>query len=132
MVGNAAYVINDNLMRGHFSVTGSGPGADTWIGAGFTGATPAYVIDYNRPLTQVSQPVDYGVPNAPPFAGYNSVHDVQSYVDARQIAASPDLRQYAFDFRHYNGSTGIDLESPNQTIGTPTGSCLAGGDNLGL
>ena len=127
MVGNAAYVINDNLMRGHFSVTGSGPGADTWIGAGFTGATPAYVIDYNRPLTQVSQPVDYGVPNAPPFAGYNSVHDVQSYVDARQIAASPDLRQYAFDFRHYNGSTGIDLESPNQTIGTPTGLTLQPG-----
>jgi hypothetical protein len=127
IVGNAAYAADDNLMRGHFSVTGSGPGADTWIGVAYLNNELEYVIDYNRPFSLITQPVDFAVPLAPNFAGYNSYHDVQSYVDAKQINATPDLRRYAFDFRHYNGSTGIDLEYPGQTIGSPTNLTLQSG-----
>jgi len=54
---------------------------------------------------------------------------VQSYIDARQFSATQDLRRYAFDFRHYNGGTGVDLESPGQTIGGATKLTLQDGTN---
>jgi hypothetical protein len=127
IVNNASYAIDDNLMRGHFAVTGSGPGANTWIGLSLTSLGVSYVIDYNRTLALLPQPVDYAVPMVPNFAGYNSYHDVQSYVNARQINAPPALRPYAFDFHHYNGDTGVAPEYPNQTIGTPTNLTLQRG-----
>jgi hypothetical protein len=127
IVGNAAYAADDNLMRGHFSVTGSGPGADTWVGVAFLNNAFVYVTDYSRPFALITQPIDYTDALAPPFAGYNSYHDVQSYIDAKQINAIPAMRQFAFDFRHYNGSTGIELEYPWQTIGGPTNLTLQKG-----
>jgi hypothetical protein len=126
-VANASYVVNDNLVRGHFTLTGAGPGAYTWIGQTLVGSTLNYSLDYNRPLPLSWQPLDYVVPSAPPFAGYNSYHDIQSYINASQSAATPDLRQYGFDFRHYNGDTGVDYEWPNQTIGSPTNPTLQAG-----
>ena len=128
VVNNASYVANQNLLRGHFDVTGSGPGADTWIGVGaFVGATPVYMIDNNRPFSLLPATTDFAIPSNPPFAGYNSVHDVQSYIDAKQRSATAAMRRYAFDFRHYNGSTGIDLEVPNQFIGNATNLTLQAG-----
>jgi hypothetical protein len=126
--GNASYVANQNLLRGHFDVTGSGPGADTWIGVGsFKGPTPVYLVDYNRPISMIGAASDFAIPSTPPFAGFNSVHDVQSYVNAKQRSAPADLRKYAFDFRHYNGGTGSDIEAPGQAIGTPTNATLQAG-----
>jgi hypothetical protein len=129
IVGNVSYPVNENLIRGHFSVTGSVGGAySTWIGVGLVGTTNIYGIDYNRSPALISQPMDFSIPNAPPFAGYNgNFSSVQSYVDAKQIAASANMRQYAFDLRHYNGGTGIDMENPGQTLGLPTNATLQAG-----
>jgi hypothetical protein len=129
IVGNLSYPVDENLIRGHFSVTGSVGGAySTWIGVGQTGTTNTYGIDYNRPPALISQPTDFTIPSTPPFAGYNgNVGNVQSYVDAKQIAASANMRQYAFDFRHYNGGTGVDMEYPGQAIGSPTNATLQAG-----
>jgi hypothetical protein len=125
--GNAAYQVNANLIRGHFGISGSGPKSSTWVGSGLTGSTFAYAVDFNRPFSRVGLPIDFSIPSAPTFASYNSVHDIQSYVDSRQVAASPDLRRYAFDFRHYDGSLGIDYEYPGQVIGSPTNLTLQSG-----
>ncbi len=128
IVANAAYVVNLNLIRGHFAVTGAAGGAfSTWIGTGLSGSTFTYTIDYNRPLPLIAQPMDFSIPSSPPFAGYNSIHDVQSYVNAGQTAASPDMRRYAFDLRHYNAAIGVEYEAPRQTVGAPTNPVLQTG-----
>jgi len=129
IVNNASYAVNANLFRGHFSVTGSSGGAySTWIGVGAFGTAAGYAIDYNRPPSLISQPVDFSLPSLPPFAGYNSnSNNVQTYVDAKQISASADLRRYAFDFRHYNGSLGVGYEAPGQILGSPTNLALQAG-----
>jgi hypothetical protein len=128
IVGNASYVANQNLMRGHFDVTGSGPGADTWIGVGdYIGPTPVYLVDINRPLPLIPAPADFAISSNPPFAGYIGNLDVQSYVNAKQRSASAQLRQYAFDFRFYNGPVGSEIEAPDQTLGNPTNVTLQPG-----
>ena len=117
--GNSSYVANQNLLRGHFDVSPGTIGTQTWIGAGsFIGPKPVYLVEFNRNLSAIGFTADYSIPFQPPFAGYNSNHDVQSYIEAKQISASPELRRFAFDLGHYNGSTGVDLESANQTIGS--------------
>jgi hypothetical protein len=126
--GNLAHVVNQNLMRGHFDATSTGPGTNTWIGTGnFAGPEPVYSIAYNRAWSEVGLKVDYSIPSSPTFAAYNSVHDIQSYVNAKQSSATADLRRYAFDFRHYNGPFGADLEYPNQGIGSPNNPVLQDG-----
>jgi hypothetical protein len=129
LANNASYPVNENLIRGHFSVTGAvGGNYSTWLGTGLSGSTYVYPVDYNRAPSLISQPVDFNLPSAPPFAGYNgNFTNVQSYIDAKQIAASANMRQYAFDFRHYNGGTGVDYESPGQGLGSPTNLTLQPG-----
>jgi hypothetical protein len=122
---NLAYVVNQNMMRGHFDASSAGPGANTWIAAGnFLQSQPIYSIEYNRAWADVWKKMDHSVASAPPFAGYNSIHDIQSYIDAKQSAATAELRRYAFDFRHYNGPLGRDIEHPSQVIGDPTNAAL--------
>jgi hypothetical protein len=126
--GNLSYVVNQNLMRGHFDATSTGPEINTWIGTGnVVGPEPVYSIAYNRAWSDVGAKLDFSIPSSPPFAGYNSTHDIQSYVDAKQSSATPDLRRYAFDFRHYNGELGAEIEYPNQVIGKPTNPMLQDG-----
>jgi hypothetical protein len=129
LVNNASYAVDENLIRGHFSVAGAVGGSfSTWVGTGLSGTNYVYPIDYNRPPQMVSQPADFNLPQAPAFAGFNAnFTNVQSYVDAKQIAASANLRQYAFDFRHYNGSLGLDYEYPNQVLGGSTNPTLQQG-----
>lgn len=126
--GNAAYVANQNLLRGHFDVTAATPGTQTWIGAGsFVNSKPVYLVQYNRSLPSIGLASDYAIPSQAPFAGYNSVHDVQSYLEAKQVSATAELRRYAFDLGHYNGPTGVDLEAANQVIGSPVNATLQAG-----
>jgi hypothetical protein len=129
IVNNASYPVNSNLIEGHFSVTGAVGGTNsTWIGTGLIGSTFIYPVDYNRAPPLIWQAEDVDIPELPPFAGYNgNFTNVQSYVDAKQIAASADLRQYAFDFRHYNGQTGVEYEYPHQTLGSATNLTLQAG-----
>jgi hypothetical protein len=125
IAGNHVYAANQNGVIGHFDATGSGTQADTWIGAGsLVNGQFVYSVQYNRPWANIQQPWDWTVPSNPPFAGYQSVHDVQSYMEAKQVAASTDMRKWGFDFRHYNGSAGADLEVPGQWIGGPTNLTL--------
>ena len=126
--GNSSHVANQNLLRGHFDVSPGTTGTQTWIGAGsFAASKPVYLLEFNRNLPAIGLSADYSIPFQPPFAGYNSVHDVQSYIEAKQISASPDLRRFAFDLGHYNGSTGVDLESASQTIGSALNATLQPG-----
>jgi hypothetical protein len=129
IVGGGIYSYNQNIIRGHFDLTESGPQTTTMIGNGFVTpqVTLQYPVQIARPWSSVYNFNDFYIPEGPPFSGYQSDQYTQSYIDAKQFLASPTLKQYAFDFRHLNGSTGADLESPNQTIGSPTTVALEGG-----
>ncbi len=57
IVNNVSYAVNANLIRGHFSVTGSVGGANsTSVGTGLTGTTFIYPVDYNRAPPLIWQP----------------------------------------------------------------------------
>jgi hypothetical protein len=126
IVGNNGYVYNQNITRGHFDLTETGPQAATMIGAGsqLPDFSLVYPIQLNRPWDKIWKPYDFYVPQGPKFAGYQNDFGTQSYIDAKQFSASPVLKQYAFDFRHYDPSAGGDLEYPGQALGGMTGLTL--------
>jgi hypothetical protein len=118
---NEVYPINQNLMRGHFDVSQTGPTSDNWIGIG-------YSVFHNRDRKQVWAPIDYRVSQDPAFASWRSNEGgVQSYVSIKQKDSAPHRRRFAFDFRHYNGSFGGALESPGQVLGSTNGLALVPG-----
>ena len=126
IVGNNAYVYNQNITRGHFDLTETGPRTATMIGAGsqLSDLSLIYPVQFNRPWDQIWKPYDFYVPQGPKFAGYQNDFGTQSYIDAKQFSATPTLKQYAFDFRHYDPSAGGDLEYPGQILGGMTGLAL--------
>jgi hypothetical protein len=126
IVGNNGYIYNQNITRGHFDLTETGPQTATMIGAGtqIPDFSFVYPIQFNRPWNQVWKAFDFYVPEGPKFAGYQNDFGTQSYIDAKQFSASPENRQYAFDFRHYDPSAGGELEFPGQVLGGMTGLTL--------
>jgi hypothetical protein len=129
VAGGSIYAFNQNITRGHFDLTESGVQTTTMIGNGALNALNEfqYPIQFQRAWANIFNFSDFTVPEGPSFARYQSDHDNQSYVDAKQFNASATLKQYAFDFRHYNGPTGYELEGPNQTVGNTLNLALQGG-----
>jgi hypothetical protein len=127
--GNNGYVFNQNITRGHFDLTETGNQAITMIGAG--GQLPdfslVYTTQFNRPWNLIDKPYDFAIPQGPKFAGYQNDYGTQSYVDVKQFSATAQQKQYAFDFRHYDPTSGGDLEYPGQILGGATNLTLQGG-----
>jgi hypothetical protein len=119
-------VMNQNISRGHSDLTVSGPQASTMIGSGtqLPDFSLVYPVQFNRPWDQIWKPYDFAVPQGPKFAGYQNDFGTQSYIDAKQFSATPTMKQYAFDFRHYDPAAGGDLEYPGQILGSMTGLTL--------
>jgi hypothetical protein len=122
IVGGNIYTYNQNIIRGHFDLTEAGVQSNTMIGSGASNilAQFLYPIQFQRSWPNISSFSDFSIPQGPAFAGYQSDQGTQSYIDAKQFSAAPALKQYAFDFRHYDPNTGVDLEFPNQELGSAT------------
>lgn len=129
ITGNAMYTYNANITRGHFDATISGTGLSTMIGAGALDALSRYIypIQIDRSFATIFSYNDFTIPEGPAFAGYQSDQGTQSYVERKQFTADATKKQYAFDFRHYDPSLGLDLEWPGQTLGNNTNLTLQGG-----
>jgi hypothetical protein len=126
IVANTAYSVNRNLVGGHFDVLpGSANGRFTWEG----GSNLGFTVGKDRTLDQLNAVSDYAVNPYPSFGGLDGglLNYVQSYPEAPHTKATPNLLRYAFNFRHYNGPSGLDLESPSQTIGNATNATLQAG-----
>lgn len=126
-VHGTIYEENQNLYRGHFEFNTPSAKTFNWIGV----SDPFYMIRYNTSWQNMLSATDLttqAFQSLPAFAGARqTLAGIQSYVKPTSASASNYAQGFVFDFRHYNGNTGQEIEVPNQSIGTAYTLTLQGG-----
>lgn len=123
-VGGTSAVLNNPATRGHFYTVQTSSQVQTLIGAGASlpSGELANSVMIDRPWANVKNAPDFSNPSDPKFSGFqvSSAGISQSYLDAAHWI-NPAQRRFAFDIRHFNGNTGVEIEYPNQNLGVALG-----------
>jgi hypothetical protein len=124
MTNSVTYQINQKLYRGHNSNTTPGTRLLTWSGAGTQDQSgdDVYTLKLAAPWANLNDIVNLSTQafkSEPAFALFNpgGFGAIQSYVDSKQIMASPYEQGFMFDWHHYNWGQGADIEVLGQPIG---------------
>lgn len=121
-------VLNNKSLIGHYAIQKTATKKISIFGAGDESFGKVYHVLYNRDFNNLLTSADLFLPMNACFSGAGcSTLDTQSYADAKQRTAPVDLRSYIFDFRHFNGGSGAEIEAPNQGLGSATSATLQGG-----